>query len=148
RAAADPPPFPQPHRRPLLFNAKYPLTRKNSPPIVRPIESNILSRERYEKAMASCPDADDVLLYNETGEVTESCIANVVIFRNGRRVTPPIRCGLLNGAYRAELLENGEISEETVSLSELKKNLSDQFRPQMAGGLSARGRPDLMCKQL
>jgi para-aminobenzoate synthetase/4-amino-4-deoxychorismate lyase len=78
-------------------------------------------RELYEKARASCPDADDVLLYNEAGEVTESCIANLVILRNGRLVTPPVRCGLLNGIYRAELLERGEISEETVSLSELKK---------------------------
>ena len=77
-------------------------------------------RERYEKARASWPDADDVLLYNERGEVTESCIANVVILRDGRWVTPPVHCGLLNGTYRAELLENGEISEETVSLSELR----------------------------
>lgn len=45
----------------------------------------------------------------------------MVILRNGRRVTPPVCCGLLNGTYRAELLERGEISEETVSLSELKK---------------------------
>ncbi|MCX5822220.1 MAG: aminodeoxychorismate synthase component I [Deltaproteobacteria bacterium] len=78
-------------------------------------------RERYEKARTSYPDSDDVLLYNEKGEVTESCIANVVILRNDRWVTPPVRCGLLNGTYRTELLENGEISEETVSLSELKK---------------------------
>jgi para-aminobenzoate synthetase/4-amino-4-deoxychorismate lyase len=53
--------------------------------------------------------------------VTESCIANVVILRKGRWVTPPLRCGLLNGTYRMELLENREISEETVSLSELNK---------------------------
>ena len=46
---------------------------------------------RYEKARASCPDSDDVLLYNEKGEVTESCIANVVILRKGRWVTPPVR---------------------------------------------------------
>lgn len=52
--------------------------------------------------------------------MTESCIANVVILRDGRWVTPPVHCGLLNGTYRAELLESGEISEETVSLSELK----------------------------
>ncbi len=78
-------------------------------------------RDLYEKAQASFPDADDVLLYNEAGEVTESCIANVVILRNGRLVTPPVRCGLLNGTYRAELLERGEISEEMVSLSELKR---------------------------
>jgi para-aminobenzoate synthetase/4-amino-4-deoxychorismate lyase len=78
-------------------------------------------REIYETARASFPDADDVLLYNEAGEMTESCIANIVILRNGRLVTPPLGCGLLNGTYRAELLERREILEETVSLSELKQ---------------------------
>ncbi len=78
-------------------------------------------RNLYEKAQASFRDADDVLLYNEAGEVTESCIANVVILRNGRLVTPPVRCGLLNGTYRAELLDRGEITEDTVTLLELKR---------------------------
>ncbi len=78
-------------------------------------------REIYEIARASFPDADDVLLYNEAGEMTESCIANLVILRNGRLVTPPVGCGLLSGTYRAELLERGEISEETVSLSSLRR---------------------------
>ena len=78
-------------------------------------------REHYEAARAPFPDADDVILYNEAGEVTESCIANVVILRNGRLVTPPLACGLLNGTFRAELLERGEIHEERVSIPELKK---------------------------
>ncbi len=77
-------------------------------------------REHYEAARAPFPDADDVILYNETGEVTESCIANVVILRGGRLVTPPLNCGLLNGTYRGELLERGEIIEETVSIPDLK----------------------------
>jgi para-aminobenzoate synthetase/4-amino-4-deoxychorismate lyase len=78
-------------------------------------------RDLYEKAQASFPDADDVILYNEAGEVTESCIANVVILHNGLLVTPPVRCGLLNGTYRSELLDRGEISEKVVSLFELKR---------------------------
>jgi len=64
-------------------------------------------RGHYEAARAPFPDADDVILYNRAEEVTESCIANVVIARNGRLATPPLRCGLLNGTYRAELLEGG-----------------------------------------
>ncbi len=77
-------------------------------------------REIYESARASFPDADDVLLYNEVGEMTESSVANLVILSNGRLVTPPVSCGLLNGTYRAELLEQGEITEETVSRSALE----------------------------
>jgi para-aminobenzoate synthetase/4-amino-4-deoxychorismate lyase len=78
-------------------------------------------REHYETAREPFPDADDVILYNEAGEVTESCIANVVILRNGTLVTPPLSCGLLNGTYRAELLERGEIFEEKITITELKK---------------------------
>ena len=78
-------------------------------------------REHYEAARAPFPDADDVILYNNAGEVTESCIANLVILRNGRLVTPPLGCGLLNGTYRAELLERGEIHEERVSIPELRR---------------------------
>ncbi len=35
----------QSHRQPLLFDVKYPLTSKNSPPIVPAIESNALSNK-------------------------------------------------------------------------------------------------------
>ncbi len=78
-------------------------------------------REAYERARASWPDADDVLLYNEAGEITESCIANVVIPQNGRLLTPPVSCGLLNGTFRAELLARGEIAEEKVSIAAVKE---------------------------
>jgi para-aminobenzoate synthetase / 4-amino-4-deoxychorismate lyase len=78
-------------------------------------------REHYEAARAPFPDADDVILFNAAREVTESCIANVVILREGTLVTPPLSCGLLNGTYRAELLERGEIAEERVSIPDLKR---------------------------
>ena len=77
-------------------------------------------RDHYEAARAPFPDADDVILHNEAGEVTESCIANVVILREGRLVTPPLSCGLLAGTFRAELLERGKIREERVTIGELR----------------------------
>jgi para-aminobenzoate synthetase/4-amino-4-deoxychorismate lyase len=79
------------------------------------------NRGVYEKAQADFPDADDVLLYNERGEVTESCIANVVVELNGRKVTPPVSCGLLAGTFRDELLARGEIEEQVVMLDDLKR---------------------------
>jgi para-aminobenzoate synthetase/4-amino-4-deoxychorismate lyase len=135
-----PPLFPGPCRIRLLLSKNGTVecqTARLEPPTGRPLRVRLAKeavsssdpflfhkttrREFYEKAKASCPDADDVLLYNEKGDVTESCVANVVILRNGRWITPSLCCGLLNGTYRTELLENGEISEEMVSLSELKK---------------------------
>jgi len=79
------------------------------------------NRTVYENAKAAWPDADDVLLTNERGEVTESCIANVVVELNGRKITPPVSCGLLAGTFRDELLERGEIEEGVVTLDDLKR---------------------------
>jgi hypothetical protein len=38
----------QSYRQPLLFDGKYPLTDKNSPPILPTVESNVLSK-KYQK---------------------------------------------------------------------------------------------------
>jgi len=65
------------------------------------------------------PAVDDVLLWNEKGEITESCIANVVVEMNGESYTPPIHCGLLPGTYRSLLLEQGKVKEKIVRIEEL-----------------------------
>jgi len=72
-------------------------------------------REAYEAAMKSRPGVDDVLLWNNRGEVTESTIANIVIEKDGIRWTPPRSSGLLNGVYRDELLASGEIREKVLT---------------------------------
>jgi para-aminobenzoate synthetase/4-amino-4-deoxychorismate lyase len=76
-------------------------------------------RHVYDRARASRPDVDTAILWNDAGEITESTEANIVLVRGGRRVTPPIECGLLPGTRRAELLERGEIVEERILLEEL-----------------------------
>lgn len=76
-------------------------------------------RTVYEAAKSDVPDCDDVLLWNAAGELTESTIANVVVEREGKRLTPPVRCGLLPGTFRAECLARGEISEAVIHLEDL-----------------------------
>jgi len=76
-------------------------------------------REVYDRARASRPDCDDVLLWNQRGEVTESTIANLVVRINGEFVTPSVSCGLLAGTFRAELLSRGEIRERVIRVEEL-----------------------------
>ena len=79
------------------------------------------NRTVYERARL--PDCDDVILWNPAGEVTETTIANLVVEDShigGRRITPPIVCGLLPGTLRAELLATGEISEGRVTVEQLK----------------------------
>ncbi len=47
-------------------------------------------RETYDRAKAARPDCDDVLLWNERSEITETTIGNVVARLDGRLVTPPL----------------------------------------------------------
>jgi para-aminobenzoate synthetase/4-amino-4-deoxychorismate lyase len=77
-------------------------------------------RERYEAARARHPDADDVLLVNVRGEITESTIANVAALLGGRWITPALDAGLLPGTERAALLEEGTIEEGTLTPAELR----------------------------
>ena len=56
-------------------------------------------REPYDAARASRSDCDDVVLWNECGQATETTIGNLVIEKSGRRVTPPVGCGLLPGVF-------------------------------------------------
>jgi para-aminobenzoate synthetase/4-amino-4-deoxychorismate lyase len=78
-------------------------------------------REVYDAALRSRPDCDDVLLWNERGEVTESCIANVALGLDGRLVTPPVGCGLLAGTLRGLLLEQGRLAERVITLADLAR---------------------------
>jgi len=76
----------------------------------------------YEKALSEAGDADEVVLWNERGEVTECCTANLVVEKNDELVTPPVTCGLLQGTYRGYLLGRGVIREEMISREELRKS--------------------------
>jgi len=76
-------------------------------------------RTMYQRALLD--GFDDVILWNTRGEVTEATTANVIVEIGGRRLTPPIDCGLLGGTYRAEMLARGEVSEGVITMEEFPK---------------------------
>ncbi|MBU2514228.1 aminodeoxychorismate synthase component I [bacterium] len=78
-------------------------------------------RDVYEQARQSKPDCDDVILWNEREEVTESCRANVVADINGELLTPPVICGLLGGTFREQLIREKIIKEKVITIDDLKK---------------------------
>ena len=80
------------------------------------------NRAVYEAARLACPGFDDVLLFNEKGEITESTIANVAVEIEGHLYTPPVFCGLLPGTLRAHLLQQGELIERPIMLKELRRS--------------------------
>lgn len=56
----------------------------------------------------------DMLFLNERDEVTEGCITNIFIERDGRLITPPGASGLLGGVYRRHVLETIPNAYEAV----------------------------------
>jgi para-aminobenzoate synthetase/4-amino-4-deoxychorismate lyase len=78
-------------------------------------------REVYDQAKSQVPGMDDVLLWNEDGEVTESTIANLVAELDGELITPVLACGLLPGTMRARLLHEGRIREGVLRKEDLPR---------------------------
>ena len=76
-------------------------------------------RAVYESARKGLEEMDDVLLYNEEGELTEFTIGNLVVELNGRLYTPPISCGVLAGTFRAHLIETGQVLERTILVQQV-----------------------------
>jgi para-aminobenzoate synthetase/4-amino-4-deoxychorismate lyase len=66
-------------------------------------------------------DWDEVILWNERGELTEACTANIVIELDGECYTPPVSSGLLAGTFRAWLLEQGAVKERVIRLEDLQR---------------------------
>jgi len=78
------------------------------------------NRAVYESARQDLDEFDDVLLYNEAGELTEFTIGNLVAEMDGQLVTPPVACGVLAGTFRAYLMESGKVVERPIRLEQLE----------------------------
>ncbi|MFK7932226.1 MAG: aminodeoxychorismate synthase component I, partial [Saprospiraceae bacterium] len=76
-------------------------------------------RNVYQQFIEQYPTAQDVILHNQQGELTESCYGNIIIEKAGIFYTPPIACGLLNGTLRAQLVELGWLQEEILYAEDL-----------------------------
>jgi para-aminobenzoate synthetase/4-amino-4-deoxychorismate lyase len=77
------------------------------------------NRQIYDDALPVVPEVDEILLWNEKGELTESCTSNLVVKKNDQYYTPPVTCGLLPGTYRSSLIQQGELSERTLTIEQL-----------------------------
>lgn len=80
-------------------------------------------RSAYQEARAeySAIEADEVLLANERGEICEGTITNLFIRAGDGDVllTPALRCGLLPGILRGELLDQGRAIEAVLTWADL-----------------------------
>ncbi len=139
--ALDPAALPDPARLRLLL-ARDGTLRVEAQPLTLPMAAPLLrlrlaaeavdstdpflyhkttQRTVYERARAAQPDCDEVLLWNERGELTEATTANVVLVLEGRWVTPPVSSGLLPGILRGELLAAGHIHEQVITVEQVRR---------------------------
>jgi para-aminobenzoate synthetase/4-amino-4-deoxychorismate lyase len=76
-------------------------------------------REVYESRQRRHPLADDVVMVNERGELTEATRANLAVHLEGRWWTPPLRSGCLPGVERGRLLDRRTLAERVLRPDDL-----------------------------
>lgn len=78
------------------------------------------SRDRFDIAH-SLPTKEEVILYNEKGEMMEGSLCTIYFFRKDRWVTPASPCGGNLGVTRRVALEKGFCRESKIPVSTLKE---------------------------
>jgi para-aminobenzoate synthetase/4-amino-4-deoxychorismate lyase len=95
-------------------------------------------RAHYEALTPTDPEVFDTLLYNAAGELTECTRGNIALLLDGRWVTPPLCCGLLDGVGRELYLNQGRLTEAVVRLDDLPRVQGLAFVNSLRGWLEAR----------
>lgn len=116
---------------PEKFNAGLRLSvaqdyRRNSPQALNPAwkTGNYLNNILCLRE-ARARGADEVLILNHRGEVTEAAVSNVGFVKNGLVITPPLDAGILGGITRRILIEHAasaagvSVTERTIMPAEL-----------------------------
>lgn len=102
-------------------------------------------RARYDERMRRHPGADDVILVNERGEVTETTRANLAVHLDGQWYTPPLDCGLLPGVERAHRLAEGQLVERVITVGDLHRAEGIATLSSLRGWRTARIHPRCAC---
>jgi len=94
-------------------------------------------RAHYEAFAPTAPGVFDTLLWNRDREITECTRGNIALLLDGRWVTPPLHCGLLNGIGRANRVRSGQLAEAVVRVDDLPRVRALAFVNSLRGWLDA-----------
>lgn len=61
----------------------------------------------------------EVIFRNAQKMLTEGTISNILIFKNGKYLTPPVEAGILNGCYRQYLIEKKLVETSNISENDI-----------------------------
>lgn len=76
-------------------------------------------RQHYENAFQQKGNADDVLLFNQKGYITETSIANLFFLKDEQWHTPALNSGCVKGTYRTKFIEDYDVIIRAIHLEEL-----------------------------
>lgn len=108
-----------PSRQPLSLHVVSSLRRNQFSPLFRIKSLNYLDNIMARKE-ATDFGADDAILLNTVGKVTETSIGNLLFLLNDQWVTPPVNDGVLPGTARARLLASGLTNEMSLDAGDLE----------------------------
>ncbi len=81
-------------------------------------------RDLYDREFATAAERGlfDICFCNTDGEVTEGCITNIIVYKAGIFLTPPVSCGLLPGIMRSVLLKDRErpLREAVLTMEDIR----------------------------
>jgi len=77
------------------------------------------NRQVYEMPREQLNGCDDVILWNERGELTETTICNLYLELGGELLTPDSSSGVLKGTYRQQLLDSGKVRQAVLTREDL-----------------------------
>lgn len=76
-------------------------------------------RDHYAAARKRHPEADDTILINPAGQVTETTVANLAVRLGEYWFTPPLTDGCLPGIGRRLALADGRVRERSLSVHDV-----------------------------
>ncbi len=96
-------------------------------------------RAVYDMARADLSaGVDELLFLNERDELCEGTITNLFLtMPDGTQLTPTLQCGLLPGVLREELLDNKQVTEAVLTLTDLQNAQSIYFGNSLRGLIRA-----------
>jgi para-aminobenzoate synthetase / 4-amino-4-deoxychorismate lyase len=101
--------------------AVSPVRVSGGDPLLRHKTSRRELHDSEHARLAASLGCDEVLFLNERGELTEGSRTNIFLEIEGRLLTPPIACGLLDGCLRRELVEQGRCLEAALTGADLDR---------------------------
>ncbi|NEK84726.1 aminodeoxychorismate synthase component I [Blastococcus saxobsidens] len=116
RVRVDVGPLPPPPARPVRLALDDEPVDAGSPWL----QHKTTRREVYRSRALRHPEADDVVLVNQRGELTETTIATLAVRLGEQWWTPPTGSGCLPGVERARLLELGRLRERVLTVADLR----------------------------